>query len=115
MLHEPDAILLLGNNPTDQHPALAWNLRSNVRLNRSRIYIANHSEIKLRRQAKAFIEIPQDGYASLVQYLGGNDGAMSRAADGAVERAHQAAAQRPSLGEGVESGADLPSAEGRLP
>jgi NADH-quinone oxidoreductase subunit G len=71
------AILLLGNNPTEQHPALAWNLRSNVRLNRARIYIANHAEIKLRRQAKAFLEIPQDGYASLVQYLAGNDGAIS--------------------------------------
>src|ERR1700744_4486070 len=71
------AILLLGNNPTEQHPALAWNLRSNVRLNRSRIYIANHSEIKLRRQAKAFLQIPQDGYASLVQYLAGNDSAIA--------------------------------------
>jgi NADH-quinone oxidoreductase subunit G len=71
------AILLLGNNPTEQHPALAWNLRSNVRLYRSRVYIANHAEIKLRRQAKAFLQIPQDSYASLVQYLAGNDGAIS--------------------------------------
>ena len=70
-------ILLLGNNPTEQHPALAWNLRSNVRLHRGRVYIANHAEIKLRRQAKAFLEIPQDGYASLVQYLAGNDGAIA--------------------------------------
>ncbi len=71
------AILLLGNDPTEQHPALAWNLRSNVRLHRARVYVANHKEIKLRRQAKAFLEIPQDGYASLVQYLAGNDGAIS--------------------------------------
>jgi len=71
------AILLLGNDPTEQHPALAWNLRSNVRLHRARVYIANHQEIKLRRQAKAFLEIPQEGYASLVQYLTGNDGAIS--------------------------------------
>ncbi len=71
------AILLLGNNPTDQHPALAWNLRSNVRLNRARLYVANHAEIKLRRQAKAFLQIPQDGYASLVQYLAGNDSAIA--------------------------------------
>jgi len=71
------AILLLGNNPTEQHPALAWNLRSNVRLHRARIYVANHEEIKLRRQAKAFVKIPQDGYASLVQYLAGNDGAIA--------------------------------------
>jgi NADH-quinone oxidoreductase subunit G len=71
------AILLLGNNPTDQHPALAWNLRSNVRLHRARIYVANHAEIKLRRQAKAFLQIPQAGYASLVQYLAGNDSAIT--------------------------------------
>src|ERR1700744_1502121 len=71
------AILLLGNNPTEQHPALAWNLRSNVRLKRARIYVANHEEIKLRRQAKAFLQIPQDGYASLVQYLAGNDSAIA--------------------------------------
>ncbi|HEX3436692.1 MAG TPA: NADH-quinone oxidoreductase subunit NuoG [Pseudacidobacterium sp.] len=71
------AILLLGNDPTEQHPALAWNLRTNVRLNRARVYIANHAEIKLRRQAKAFLQIPQDGYASLVQYLAGNDSAVT--------------------------------------
>jgi len=31
------AILLLGNDPTEQHPALAWNLRTNVRHNNARI------------------------------------------------------------------------------
>jgi NADH-quinone oxidoreductase subunit G len=71
------AILLLGNDPTEQHPALAWQIRSNVRLNRARLYIANHKEIKLRRQAKAAVELPQDGYASFVSYLAGNDGAFS--------------------------------------
>ncbi|HTZ90196.1 MAG TPA: molybdopterin-dependent oxidoreductase [Alloacidobacterium sp.] len=80
------AILLLGNNPTEQHPALAWNLRSNLRLNRVRIYIANHAKIKLRRQAHAFLEIQQDGYASLVRYLAGNDGAMTADDDAAAFR-----------------------------
>jgi NADH-quinone oxidoreductase subunit G len=70
------AILLLGNDPTEQHPMLAWNLRTNVRLNRARIYIANHADIKLKRQAKAFLSVPQDGYASAIQYLGGDDQAL---------------------------------------
>ncbi|MBB6146658.1 NADH-quinone oxidoreductase subunit G [Silvibacterium bohemicum] len=70
------AILLLGNDPTDQHPALAWQIRSNVRLHGGRIYIANHEEIKLRRQAKAAVEIPSTGYASFVQYLAGKDDAL---------------------------------------
>jgi NADH-quinone oxidoreductase subunit G len=71
------AILLIGNDPTEQHPMLAWNLRTNVRLNRARLYVANHADIKLRRQAKATIEIPQDSYASLISYLAGNDAALT--------------------------------------
>jgi NADH-quinone oxidoreductase subunit G len=71
------AILLLGNDPTEQHPALAWNLRTNVRLNQARIYVANHNPIKLTRQAKASLVIPQDGYAGLIQFLAGNDQALA--------------------------------------
>ena len=74
--HDAPAILLLGNDPTNQHPALAWQVRSNVRLNRGRIYVANHAEIKLRRQAKAAVKLPAEGYASFIAYLAGNDSAF---------------------------------------
>ncbi len=50
------AILLLGNDPTEQHPLLAWNLRTNVRHNNARIYIVNHAGIKLERQAHAIAD-----------------------------------------------------------
>ena len=59
------AILLIGGNPTEEHPLLAWNLRTNVRLNRARLYIANTKAIKLERQAKATLRLPADGYAAL--------------------------------------------------
>src|SRR5664279_2423474 len=71
------AILLIGNDPTEQHPLLAWQLRTNLRHNRARIYVANHREIKLLRQAKASLTIAQDGYAGLVNYLAGDDGALA--------------------------------------
>jgi NADH-quinone oxidoreductase subunit G len=67
------AILLLGNNPTEQHPALAWNLRTNLRHNNARIYIVNHAGIKLERQAHESLVIPQDGYASAVRFLAGEE------------------------------------------
>ena len=35
------AILLLGNDPTEQHPALAWALRTNVRLNAAKLFVVN--------------------------------------------------------------------------
>ena len=70
------AILLVGNDPTNQHPGLAWQIRSNVRLNRARLYVANHNDIRLRRQARASVILPADGYASFVSYLTGSDGAF---------------------------------------
>jgi NADH-quinone oxidoreductase subunit G len=71
------AILLIGGDPTEQHPMLAWNLRTNVRHNRARIYIVNHEQIKLRRQAKAFLPVALDGYAAAVGFLAGDDGTFA--------------------------------------
>jgi len=70
------AILVLGNDPTEQHPLLAWNLRTNVRHHNARIYLVNHTGIKLERQAHGSLIIPQDGYANVVRFLGGEDSAF---------------------------------------
>ncbi len=67
------AILLIGGNPTEEHPLLAWTLRTNVRLNRARLYIANSKRIKLERQAKATLQLPNDGYQNLAAYLSRDD------------------------------------------
>ena len=63
------ALLFIGGDPTNQAPLTAWNARSNVRLNKARIYIANHEEIKLRRQAKAFVQVAQFGYGAFIKSL----------------------------------------------
>ena len=63
------AVLLVGGDPTNQAPLTAWNLRTAVRLNRARLYIANHSDIKLKRQAKAFLEVAEFGYGSFIESL----------------------------------------------
>jgi NADH-quinone oxidoreductase subunit G len=74
------AILLIGGDPTIQAPGTAWNIRTNVRNNRARLYVANSAEIKLRRQAKSFIRLTPFGYSALTAYLGGNDASASEAA-----------------------------------
>ncbi len=63
------AILLIGGDPTNEHPLLAWNLRSNIRHNRGRLFIANHKAIKLERQAKATQGLPPNGYRDLTTIL----------------------------------------------
>jgi NADH-quinone oxidoreductase subunit G len=73
------AILLIGGDPTDQAPLTAWNLRANVRLNKARVFIANHEEIKLRRQAKAFVRVAEFGYGAFVSYLSGDDASANAA------------------------------------
>ncbi len=74
------AILLIGGNPTEEHPLLAWELRTNVRLDRARLYVANTNEIKLERQAKAVLRLPANGYAALPAYLGGSEAAIANTA-----------------------------------
>ena len=69
------AILLIGSDPTEQHPFLAWQIRTNVRLHRAKLYVANSSPIKLRRQATAFAQIAQGSEANLARFLGGDDSA----------------------------------------
>ncbi len=69
------AVMILGGDPSNQNPLTAWNLRSDVRLNRARLYVANHAEIKLRRQARAFVHIPEFSYSALVNFLTGDDAA----------------------------------------
>jgi NADH-quinone oxidoreductase subunit G len=65
------AVLLIGNNPTEQHPLLAWNMRTNVRLNKGRLYVVNHRAIKLERQATATLRIEEGRAGALLDFLAG--------------------------------------------
>jgi NADH-quinone oxidoreductase subunit G len=87
-VYNAPAILLIGNDPTEQHPLLAWQIRNNVRLHRARLYVANSREIKLRRQAALFLQIPEASEARLAAFLAGEESA----GDGL-----QSAGQTPSL------------------
>ncbi len=77
---EAPAILLVGGNPTTEHPLLAWELRTDVRLNHARLYVANTAQIKLERQAKATLRLPSDSYAALAGYLAGENAGIGDAA-----------------------------------
>ena len=61
------AILLIGNDPTERHPLLAWQIRNNVRLHRAKLYIVNSKQIKLRRQATSFVQVEEGGEGSFIE------------------------------------------------
>jgi NADH-quinone oxidoreductase subunit G len=77
------AILLIGNNPTDQHPLLAWQIRNSVRLHRARLYVVNSAPIKLRRQAAVFAQVSEDnGESVFAHFLAGSEAAPAGLAAG---------------------------------
>jgi NADH-quinone oxidoreductase subunit G len=73
------AVLLVGGDPTEEHPLLAWELRTNVRLNKARLYIANSKTIKLERQARAVQGLPPNGYKDLTAILDRNESEFAKA------------------------------------
>ena len=67
-VYNAPAILVIGNNPTDEHPLLAWHIRNNVRLHNARLYVVNSEKIKLHRQAASFSQIQSE--AAFAGFLG---------------------------------------------
>jgi NADH-quinone oxidoreductase subunit G len=95
-VYSAPAILLIGNDPTEQHPLLAWQIRNNVRLHQARLYVINSEPIKLRRQATSFVQIPAGAENQVVAFLAGDDSALkavtargSLASDGREPSPHE--------------------------
>src|SRR6202521_1657368 len=72
-LYEADAVLLVGHDPTEQSPLVAWQIRSAIRHRGARLYIVNSKSIKLLRKAKGFAEVPEGREATAVRSLPGGE------------------------------------------
>jgi len=74
-VYNAPALLLIGNNPTEEHPLLAWQIRNNVRLHQARLYVVNAEPIKLQRQAASLANLPSGANGEFVAFLAGDDAA----------------------------------------
>ncbi|MGO9274177.1 MAG: NADH-quinone oxidoreductase subunit NuoG [Terriglobia bacterium] len=71
-LFQASSILLIGNDPTHQHPLAAFQIRQAVRQHHARLYAINSSDIKLAlRQASLFVKIEAGGEAGAIRVLAG--------------------------------------------
>ncbi|MBI3933046.1 MAG: NADH-quinone oxidoreductase subunit NuoG [Acidobacteria bacterium] len=68
-LAQASAILLVGNNPTDQHPLLAWNIREAVRMRGARLYVIHSREIPLLRQTHRLLPVAEGREPLAVSWL----------------------------------------------
>jgi NADH-quinone oxidoreductase subunit G len=82
-LYEADAVLLVGHDPTEQSPLVAWQIRSAIRHRNARLFIVNSKSIKLLRKAKGFAEVPEGREGSAVRWLSGGEAQLEA---GTIER-----------------------------
>jgi NADH-quinone oxidoreductase subunit G len=71
-IFEASSLLLIGNDPTHQHPLLAYQIRQAVRQRGARLYVVNANQIKLRRQASLYLQVSAGGEAEVIRALAAN-------------------------------------------
>src|SRR5882672_1025606 len=78
-LYESKAVLLVGNDPTNQNPLVAWQIRSGIRHFGTKLFVINAQEIKLARKATQFVKVAASHENSAVRWLAHEEGQLSPA------------------------------------
>ena len=68
------AVLLIGNDVTNQNPLVAWQIRSGVRHHGLQLYAINSRPSKIHRQAKIAVELPPGGERQAIRWLATEQG-----------------------------------------
>jgi NADH-quinone oxidoreductase subunit G len=76
-LGQAKAIFLVGNDPTQQNPLIAWQIRAAIRHHGARLYVLNSREIKLRRKAKQFIQVKPGQEAAAFRWFAHGEGSLT--------------------------------------
>jgi len=63
------AFLVVGNDPSEQNPLVAWQIRTAIRNGSARLYMINGERGKLARKARHFVETAPGGEAAVLRYL----------------------------------------------
>ena len=82
-LYESKAVLVIGNDPTNQNPLVAWQIRSGIRHFGTKLFIINAHEIRLTRKATQFVKIQAGHEGAALGYLAHEQGNL---APGLVEQ-----------------------------
>ena len=78
-LYRSKAVLLIGNNPTNQNPLVAWQIRSGIRHNGTKLYILNSEPVKLERKATHSVVFGKTTKeAAAVRWLASGEGNVSQ-------------------------------------
>jgi len=79
-LYKSKAVLLIGNDPTNQNPFVAWQIRAGIRHHGLKLFIINSRDIKLKRKATSFVKVAAGQEAAAVRWLATGEGQIAGAA-----------------------------------
>ena len=82
-LYQSRAVLLVGNDPTNQNPFAGWQIRSGLRHFGTKLFIINANEIKLTRKATQFVKVEAGQEGPALRWLAHEEGQL---APGLVEQ-----------------------------
>jgi NADH-quinone oxidoreductase subunit G len=75
-LYKSKAVLLVGNDPTQQNPLVAWQIRTGIRHFGSKLFVINSKEIRLKRKATQFVQVPANHEAAALRWLAHEEGQL---------------------------------------
>jgi NADH-quinone oxidoreductase subunit G len=75
-LYQTKAVLLVGNDPTNQNPLVAWQIRSAIRHFASKLFIINSGKIKLERKATQYVKVGAGQEAASLRWLAHEEGQL---------------------------------------
>ncbi len=78
-LYHSKAVLLVGNDPTNQNPLAAWQIRTGIRHFGAKLFIINEREIKLHRQAQVFAKVGKNQEIAALRWLAHEEGQLPSA------------------------------------
>jgi NADH-quinone oxidoreductase subunit G len=75
-LYRSKAVLLIGNDPTNQNPLVGWQIRSGIRHFGMKLFVINAKEIKLKRKATQFVNVAAGQEAAALKWLAHEEGIL---------------------------------------
>jgi NADH-quinone oxidoreductase subunit G len=76
-LYKANAVLLIDNDPTNQNPLAAWQIRTGIRHHNAKLFILNSTEIKLHRQATQFVKVAEGQELAAIRWMGREEGQLA--------------------------------------
>src|SRR4030088_1027191 len=78
-LYQSKAVLVVGNDPTNQNPLVGWQIRSGIRHFGTKLLIINANEIKLKRKTTQFVKVAAGQEVAALRWLAHEEGQLSPA------------------------------------